>query len=283
MGGHVTETASADVRPDEYVMGRSIAEYERLRDQARALEPVTRRVLERIGIQRGMSCVDVGCGAGDVMRLLGELVGPSGCVTGIDLDGKLGAQALSMLWATGAARFEFVQGDAMTLAFPDRPFDLACVRLVLIHASEPAALLRRVYQWLRPGGWLVAQDFDLEGLDLEAAGDAGREFLQVAVGVFEAVGRDVRAGQHPPGYFAAAGLGYPDGTDVGGLLTPMMDTALMMEGVYRSVLPHALKLGLTTEGRSRDLLVELAAVAARNDGWGRWPLLISAWKQKDPE
>jgi ubiquinone/menaquinone biosynthesis C-methylase UbiE len=50
----------------DYVMGRATAEYQRLRSQARALEPVTRRVLERVGVGGGMRCVDVGCGAGDV-------------------------------------------------------------------------------------------------------------------------------------------------------------------------------------------------------------------------
>lgn len=54
----------------------------------------------------------------------------------------------------------------------------------------------------------------------------------------------------------------------------------MMEGVYRSVLPQALKLGLTTEARSGALLADLAALARRGDLWGRWPLLISAWKRK---
>jgi ubiquinone/menaquinone biosynthesis C-methylase UbiE len=269
------------VRPDDYIMGRTTAEYQRLRSQARALEPVTRRVLERVGVGEGMNCVDVGCGAGDVMRILAELVGPTGRVTGIDLDGRLGAQALAALGPVGGSRSTFVQGDAAAMAeVAGQPFDLAFARLVLIHAMEPAAVLRRMYGWLRPGGWLVVQDFDLQGVSLDAAGEAGQEFKRIVFGVFEAAGRDVQAGHHLPEYFAAAGLGSPDGTDLGGCLTPMAEAVSMMEGVYRSVLPHALKLGLTTEARSEVLLAELAAVGARNEGWGRWPLLISAWKRK---
>jgi ubiquinone/menaquinone biosynthesis C-methylase UbiE len=45
---------------------------------------VTRRWLERAGIGPGMSVVDVGCGPGDVTLLVGDLVGPTGSVTGVD-------------------------------------------------------------------------------------------------------------------------------------------------------------------------------------------------------
>ncbi len=153
-----------ETRSDDYAMGRTAAEYERLRRQARVLEPLTRRVLEQVGIQSGMSCVDVGCGPGEVMRLIGELVGASGRVVGVDVDGAVGAQAIAMLRETGTARFEFIEGDAATLTdLPDGSFDLAYARLVLIHAQDPAALLRRMYGWLRPGGRLLVQDFDLKG------------------------------------------------------------------------------------------------------------------------
>ncbi len=101
--------------------------------------------------------------------------------------------------------------------------------------------------------------------------------------MFEAAGRDPQAGQHLPAYFRLAGLGAPDGTDVGGILSPMAEAVPMMEAVYRSVLPQALKLGLTTEARSDALLAELRLVAAQDDAWGRWPLLISAWKRKPGE
>lgn len=57
----------------------------------------------------------------------------------------------------------------------------------------------------------------------------------------------------------------------------------MMEGVFRSVLPHALRLGITTEARSEMLLAGLAGLAPRDDMWGRWPLLVSAWKRKPLE
>jgi SAM-dependent methyltransferase len=177
----VTHAIEVEPHKDDYAMGRTPAEYERLRQQARILEPAARRVLEQIGLDSGMCCVDVGCGPGEVMRLRGELVGPSGRVVGVDVDSTLGAQALAMLRERGTSSFEFVEADAAQLdQLPGGECDLAYARLVLIHTQDPAVLLRRMYGWLRPGGYLVVQDFDLKGMDADAAGEAGREFLRVA-------------------------------------------------------------------------------------------------------
>jgi len=73
---------------EDYVLGHSAEEYERLRRQARRPEPVTRRLFRAIGLQPGWKCLDLGCGPGETMRLMGEVVGPSGEVTGLDRDAK---------------------------------------------------------------------------------------------------------------------------------------------------------------------------------------------------
>ena len=70
-----------------YVMGRTSEEYERLRRQSELLDSITVTVLDRVGLGFGMQCLDVGCGPGEVMRLMAERVGPTGRVVGIDLDG----------------------------------------------------------------------------------------------------------------------------------------------------------------------------------------------------
>ena len=87
----------ATPNPDGYVHARDDKEYQRLRDQAAMWRPATEAVLDRIGVAPGMSCLDIGCGPGAVMRLMGDCVGPSGHVTGIDVDGRLGRLALEEL------------------------------------------------------------------------------------------------------------------------------------------------------------------------------------------
>src|SRR6476646_2441800 len=96
-------------------MGRTTEEYQRLRSQAQAWEPVTLRLLGQMDLRPGMTCLDVGCGPGEVMRILGEIAGPTGKVVGLDVDGKLGREALSVLQATTPCHFSFIEGNVETL------------------------------------------------------------------------------------------------------------------------------------------------------------------------
>ena len=96
---------------DSYDMGRTSEEYQRLRQQAKVWEASTMQILQRIGLREGMSCLDVGCGPGEAMHLMGETVGELGHVTGLDVDGKLGHEMLEVLKATVKGNFSFIEGD----------------------------------------------------------------------------------------------------------------------------------------------------------------------------
>jgi ubiquinone/menaquinone biosynthesis C-methylase UbiE len=96
---------------DDYVMGRTTTEYERLRRQARLWEEATVAVLERASLGPGARCLDVGCGPGETMRLLAERVGPRGQVIGVDVDADLGRDALDRLHATGHRQCVFIRTD----------------------------------------------------------------------------------------------------------------------------------------------------------------------------
>jgi len=150
--------------PDGYVHSRDDKEYQRLRDQAAMWRPATEAVLNRIGLKSGMSCLDIGCGPGAVMRLMADRVGPNGCVTGIDIDGSLGRLALSELRSEGGSQFEFVEGDALKLdSIPGETFDLSFCRLVLMHLTDPVALIEKMHHWTKQGGYVAAQEFDFGG------------------------------------------------------------------------------------------------------------------------
>ena len=51
-----------------------------------ALWPSTLNLLNNAGIKTGMSCLDVGCGGGNVTLAMARLVGLSGMATGVDMD-----------------------------------------------------------------------------------------------------------------------------------------------------------------------------------------------------
>jgi ubiquinone/menaquinone biosynthesis C-methylase UbiE len=274
-------TANAAAAGDSaYIMGRTSEEYLRLKRQAQVWEPATKSVLERAGIAPGMHCLDAGCGPGEVMRLMAEYTGPTGIIVGLDTDANIGAEAISALNGAGLRQCRFLHADLLRLEQIDEaPFDLVFARLLLFHMKNPAEVLRRLYAWLKPGGRLVIQDYDTKAIDAEPAHEALAEFKTVWSGVCEKAGLDERIGLRIPRLFAEAGVGRPDDADIAGLFLPMNVSCQMLTAVYRSVLPLALQFGLTTKERS-DWFCERISAPALADGYVRWPLLISAWKQK---
>jgi SAM-dependent methyltransferase len=267
---------------DGYVPGRTPAEYERLRAQARVWDAATGRLFDRVELAPGSRCLDAGCGPGETMRLIAQRVGPSGCVLGIDVDAALGAQALAMLHAAGHLHCSFEPVDVER----ERPaagaaFDLVCARLLLFHLTDPVAALARLWDWVAPGGHLVVQDLDLRTCGVTPPLGTLAEFTRVTLGAIAAAGRDVQIGHRLPLLFEAAGIGVPDGTDVAGRLEPLATASAMLDATHRSVLPVAVEHGLTTPERSEAWLSALAADAeAHGDHQVLWPLLIGCWKRK---
>jgi SAM-dependent methyltransferase len=273
--------SSPDVPDDNYVLGRTSEEYQRLRWQARLWEQITAQALDRVGLTQGMRCLDVGCGPGEVMRLMAERVGASGCVTGLDNDGRLGREARDVLRATVPGQVEFIHADAeATDEVPGGPFDLVYARLLLLHLRDPVAMIRKMYAWTRPGGVMLVQDYDCAPMSIVPPLATWKEFERVFYGVPEKVGRDLRIGRKLPLHFATAGVGEPDGTDVGGLLLPLAEIGGMFHSVYQSMQPAALRFGLTTEAAGQAFTAEITEASRQRRGVGMSPLIVGAWKYK---
>jgi ubiquinone/menaquinone biosynthesis C-methylase UbiE len=202
---------ASKANPDGYVHTRDAQEYQRLRDQARMWQGATEHVLDVVGLGPGMNCLDVGSGPGAVMRLMADRVGPEGRVTGIEIDAALGAEALKDLRREGGAEFEQITADLLKLESPaGAPFDLTFCRLLLMHMRDPVAVLEKMSAWTKPGGVVVAQEFDFGAIAVEPTCPAMGEFNRVFKGVFRGHGRNMRAGRQLPAQFEAAGLGTPD-------------------------------------------------------------------------
>jgi len=267
---------------DGYVLGRSDAEYERLRSQAQMWEAETVRLLDRAGLTPGARCLDVGCGPGEVMRLMAECVGPEGEVLGVDVDGELGAQALAMLSGNGHRNCRFAAFDVeRDPREPGGRFDLVCARLLLIHTRDPAAVLARLWEWVAPGGWLVVQDYDLLSGEVVPELDLIEDFKRVALGAFWGSGRDVRLGLRLPALHLEAGIGAPDCIDAGVRIGPLPGFARMYEAVYRSLLPVARELGIVTAQEAEEWFAEFADRARiAGEHTVLWPLLIGTATRK---
>ncbi len=270
-------------RADSYALARTPAEYARLRAQARVWEAATGRVLDKVGLAPGASCLDAGCGPGETMRLMSERVAPSGRVVGLDLDTSIGETAQGVLRAAGHQHCRFVPHDVSAdEPIPGAPFDLVYARLLLFHLPVRVEVLARLWDAVAPGGHLVVQDYDIRTASVLPTLDSADELLRVITGAFTAAGADVHVGARLSQLFAQAGIGTPDGTDVAGRIEPLSTGRTMVENTFRGVLPAALAHGITTEADAAAALADLDRDAARfADRPLLWPLLIGAWKRKN--
>lgn len=273
----------AHVTDMDYVLGRSDREHDRLRHQARFWEPETSGLLDRVGIPRGARCLDVGCGPGETMRLLAERVGPEGHVTGIDVDEALGARAILDLHAAGHRQCGFAAADAgRDEGWPDGRFDVVYARMLLLHVDDPPKVLRRLWDRVAVGGHLVVQDYDLLTSEVVPPLPTVDEFREIALGTFHRAGRDPRVGLGLPALHVAAGIGPPDGIEAGARVADIAVLAPMYEETFRSLLPAAVALGLTTEPRGEAWLRAFAdEVADARGHTALWPLLVGSFKRRE--
>jgi SAM-dependent methyltransferase len=98
--------------------------------------------------------LDVGCGSGWALGVASAL---GWRVSGIEVDAPA---------AEKARRFthDIHVGDALTAGFAPGSFDLITAFHVLEHVPEPVTLLRRMLEWLAPGGRLVIEVPNVGGL-----------------------------------------------------------------------------------------------------------------------
>ena len=105
-------------------------------------------------VRKGDRVLDVGCGFGDTSIKLGELVGPTGEVVGIDCCDAFLDYARKDVEGRGLTNVTFARGDA-EIALPTNQYDFAFARFGTMFFANPVAGLRNMRKALRPGGRMV--------------------------------------------------------------------------------------------------------------------------------
>ncbi|MFJ1705836.1 class I SAM-dependent methyltransferase [Kitasatospora sp. NPDC088346] len=182
-------------------------ERERLAALEQVYDEVTRERITALGVTDGWRCLEVGCGAGSVARWLARQVGGTGEVLAIDLDPRFLPDAAE-------PGLRVLRHDVTAGPLPGGDFDLVHARAVLEHLPQRDEVLRRMAGALRPGGWLVVEDFDIEGPMADAVarywpadrGELAGRLLAALRGAFAAAGVDAGYGHRLPADLASLGL-----------------------------------------------------------------------------
>ncbi len=230
-----------------YVLGSETEELERLDRQAASIERPTRQLLQTSGITPGMRALDLGTGLGHVARILGELVGPTGSVVGLDNAAGVLAAARQRTEAAGASHVTFTQGDVTTWR-AESPFDVITGRLLLFHVADPVAVVRHHLQNLKPGGLFVAIDFDIGSCRTEPPVPFADEVIRWVREAFRAAGAWPHIGARLGIILEDAGLTRI--TSFG--LQPYVPArsgngAALLAAVTRTLAPTIVKHGIATE------------------------------------
>jgi SAM-dependent methyltransferase len=148
----------------QYVLDNTAAETEqRFASLESCYDPVTIRQLEEIGVTRKWRCLEVGGGGGSIARWLADRTGPAGDVVVTDINPR---------WLdAGRPNIEMRRHDIVADELEPGAFDLAHERLVLQHLPERRRALDRMIGALKPGGWLLIEDFDRGWLPLTPSCD----------------------------------------------------------------------------------------------------------------
>lgn len=173
----------------------------RFRALSELYDASTSGYIERLGIARGCACLEIGAGGGSIARWLAERVSP-GRVVATD-------RAVPGFDVSGLANLELLQHDIAAEPLPVSTFDFVHARLVLMHLPEPEVAVARMVRALRPGGWVMLEEFDLPSLASEAGGDGGLTTLRTSVAfraAMEKSGVDMQCGRRLPGIMQAHGL-----------------------------------------------------------------------------
>jgi ubiquinone/menaquinone biosynthesis C-methylase UbiE len=243
----MTTTPSSAASGSTYVLGHADAEVQRLLLQGRLYNDYTEHALRLAGLRPGMRVLDIGSGPGDVSFIAARLVGPTGTVLGVDAAPAMIELARARAAEQDLSAVHFTQAaiDAITL---DEPVDAVIGRLILMHLPDPAATLRHLSSYVRPGGVVAFSENDITATSSIPDMPLFGKVTAGIVRAFEAMGLSPRFGTTLHTIFAEAGLGAPRltlGTPIG----TAADTDILAYAaeVWRLVSPIAQQMGFAID------------------------------------
>lgn len=264
---------------NDYALGHAQSELDRLISQGRFIGDLTGHMLHLAGLKPGMRVLDIGCGAGDVSFLARSIVGAEGAVIGVDRSPEAVALAQQRAQQAQLPNVQFIVSDVDSFSL-DQPVDALIGRLVLMYFPKPAAVLRKLLAFIKPGGLVMFQELDATSAVAEPACD---EFEAAGQRVNQALARagvELRTGLKLPAIFQEAGLPAPQSVQMARVEHgPDAQGYAWIEQLTRTLLPVMEKTGVATpeEVQVDTLAARIRAEAVAKQAVLVLPPFIGAW------
>jgi len=227
---------------DDYLLGRTAEEFQRLARQAALIEPETEDRFRRAGISAGMNVLEIGSGAGDVAMLIGGLIEPEGSVLGIERSAQSAALATERVAAAGNLPVRFEVGDLDSYT-PTRRYDALVGRFVLPYLADPSATLRRLASYVKPGGVVAFLEFDVTKIESVPESPLFRNVSDWMSAAFRD-GINPSLGSTLGAVFNDASLPWPQMMSFQKVCCGPDGFYWLLAETIRTVLPHIVRLGL---------------------------------------
>ncbi len=266
---------------DSYALRGGAAGRERLRTLSRVLVPTTGALLDRLGIRHGATCLDVGCGGGDVTRALARRAGPQGRIVGVDVDVAALEIARRETATEGLDGVAFRVLDVHALA--DLPeagrFDVVYARFLLSHLADPDGAARALAACVRPGGIVAVEDIDVAGHFVHPPHAAFDRYLHLYEQVVRRRGGDPTLGPRLPRLLA--GAGFPDVEVASAQPVGLRGDAKRLNPLtMASIADTVVADGLATRDETDALTAALDAYADDETTLAGLPRIVQAWGRR---
>ena len=266
------------VEASHYVIRGGVEGRERLRVMSRVLHPTTSALLDRLGIDEGWSCLDVGCGGGDVSLELASRVGARGRVLGVDIDRTKLELARSEAAQQAVGNVTFEELDIRSSP-SSQAFDLVYSRFLLTHLSDPGAAVSAFHRHLRRGGVIAVEDIDFSGYLSHPPSPALERYRELYCATVIKRGGDPNIGPRLPSLLTANGFQDIDVNVVqpAGIQGEVkLINPLTMENIVGPVLED----GLATRDEIDGIVRELYEFAADPTTLSSLPRIVQAWGRR---
>jgi SAM-dependent methyltransferase len=140
----------------------------------RQLSPLGLKAIEALAPSLGAIVLDIGCGAGQTLGQLSEIVGAGGRVIGIDVARQL--LSIAAQRTRSLDNVSLIEADAQTVGLTSGSVDAIYSRSGVMGFRDPVAAFANFHRMLKPGGklafvcWQALEDNELDSLPLSAAG-----------------------------------------------------------------------------------------------------------------
>ncbi len=233
-----------------YAIEGGVEGRERLKLLSRVFGDATNSLLDRIQIPTGGTCLDLGCGGGDVTLELARRVGQQGHAYGFDIDDSVLDIARQEAAEQNADNVTFAQQDVSTSLIAEQ-CDVVHARFLLSHVMHRAEFVSRAFDALKPGGWIAIMDTEFRSHFSIPDSPAVHRYVQLYTDTVAAKGGEANIGPQLVGLLDQAGF-VDIGFGVDHPTSSQTEVKLMNPVTLERIAPAVLAAGLASEDELKE-------------------------------